>query len=453
MEAQAASSPFPATDEDTVERVLALAHTYLGMDAAWLSELRGDVQVVTHVQAGEGVRAPNTGYRAALADWYCGGVLDSRFPAVIPDVAADPEASRLPVTAAFGIGAYVGVPVRGADGTPRGMLCCVSGGARPHLADADLRILEMLAGILGGLAGHGARDAALETVRARTAGAIGGQGRTPRTAAHRRRAHRHRARRRGAEPVREPEGPDVWFSQAEPVGLRLDLEIAAARSALAALRRPGHAGYLSLNLSPEAVLSDAFPALMASVDPAAIVVEITEHAAVEDYEALSSVLRRYRDAGLRLAVDDAGAGYASLRHILKLRPDFIKIDLSLVRDIHVDPARQALVTSLVSFSRTVDASLVAEGVEQRGELDTLRPPRRAPDAGIPALPAVRGPAHDRVPRSVPRDAPAPAARARLTTSRRPGDLLPLLTMVHGERQLGPAARRFPAVAGQGPPPR
>ncbi len=371
VEAQAASSPFPATDEDTVERVLALAHTYLGMDAAWLSELRGDAQVVTYVQAGEGVRAPNAGYRAALADWYCGGVLDSRFPAVIPDVAADPEASRLPVTAAFGIGAYVGVPVRGADGTPRGMLCCVSGGARPHLADADLRILEMLAGILGGLAGHGARDAALETVRARTAGAIGGQGRTlalqpivdvPTGIAL------------GVEALsrfESPQGPDVWFSQAEPVGLRLDLEIAAARSALAALRRPGHAGYLSLNLSPEAVLSDAFPAIMAAVDPAAIVVEITEHAAVEDYEALSSVLRRYRDAGLRLAVDDAGAGYASLRHILKLRPDFIKIDLSLVRDIHLDPARQALVTSLVSFSRTVDASLVAEGVEQQGELDML----------------------------------------------------------------------------------
>jgi len=100
-------------------------------------------------------------------------------------------------------------------------------------------------------------------------------------------------------------------------------------------------------------------------------VEITEHVAVQDYDALSAVLRRYRDAGLRLAVDDAGAGYASLLHILKLRPDYIKIDLSLVRDIHLDPARQALVSSLVSFARTVDAVLVAEGVEQQAELDML----------------------------------------------------------------------------------
>ena len=99
--------------------------------------------------------------------------------------------------------------------------------------------------------------------------------------------------------------------------------------------------------------------------------EITEHTAVEDYEALSAALRPHRDAGLRLAVDDAGAGYASLLHILKLRPDFIKIDLSLVRDIHLDPARQALVTLLVSFARKVDAVLVAEGVEQQAELDML----------------------------------------------------------------------------------
>jgi EAL domain-containing protein (putative c-di-GMP-specific phosphodiesterase class I) len=101
------------------------------------------------------------------------------------------------------------------------------------------------------------------------------------------------------------------------------------------------------------------------------VIEITEHAAVDDYEALTGALRRPRAAGLRLAVDDAGAGYASLRHILKLSPDFIKVDLSLVRDIHLDQVRQALVTLLVHFARKVDAVLVAEGVEQQAELDTL----------------------------------------------------------------------------------
>ena len=100
-------------------------------------------------------------------------------------------------------------------------------------------------------------------------------------------------------------GPEVWFAQAEPVGLRLPLELAAARSALAALQRPGHVGYLSLNLSAEAILSEGFQVLLAAVDPRALVVEITEHIPVDDYEALAGALERHRAAGLRVAVDDA----------------------------------------------------------------------------------------------------------------------------------------------------
>jgi len=370
VEARGASSRPPAADEDTVERVLGLARTYLRMDVAWLSQLYGDRLVVTHVQADDGTPTPRAGDGEPLAGPPNGGPLESRFPRVVPDTAAEPQACR-PPAAALGIGAYAGVLVRDAAGTARGVLCCASGTARRQLADADLRIVEVLAGIVGELAGPAPREAALDLVRARTAGAIGGHGRTlalqpivdvPTGIAL------------GVEALarfENPQAPDVWFAEAGPVGLRLDLEIAAARTALDALHRPGHAGYLSLNLSPQALLSDDFPALMASVDPASIVVEITEHAAVEDYQALSQVLRRHRDAGLRLAVDDAGAGYASLRHILKLEPDFIKIDLSLVRDIHLDHARRALVSSLVSFARTVDAVLVAEGVEQQAELDTL----------------------------------------------------------------------------------
>jgi EAL domain-containing protein (putative c-di-GMP-specific phosphodiesterase class I) len=371
LETQAARPKPLASPADTVQRVLALARTYLRMDVAWLAEVRGDEQVLTHVEAADPAGSPAVGSASAIVDAYCMRVLGGRMPAVVPDSAADPVASRLAVTQELGIGSYVGVPVRTPDGSLRGMLCCISGAAQPELTVADLRVLEMLAGILGELAGNDARAAALETVRLRTNDAIDGHGRSlalqpivdvPTGIAT------------GVEALtrfESDQAAEEWFAQAEPVGLRIQLELAAARTALAALDRPGHAGYLSLNLSAEAILSEEFPRLMDATDPASLVVEITEHAAVEDYDALSRALRRYRDAGLRLAVDDAGAGYASLRHILKLRPDYIKIDLSLVRDIHLDPARQALVTSLVSFARTVDAVLVAEGVEQQAELDML----------------------------------------------------------------------------------
>jgi EAL domain-containing protein (putative c-di-GMP-specific phosphodiesterase class I) len=359
------------SDDDTVRRVLELARSFLGMEVAWLSQLHGGQQFVTHVDTEDAQRHPQPGSVHDLDDSYCLRVLDGRLPRVVPDSAADPVARELPSTERFGIGAYVGVPVCAADGTAKGMLCCTSRGAQPHLKDVDLRLIELLAGILAELDGADARAAALESVRTRTTVAIAGEGRTlalqpivdvlTGVAA-------------GVEALARfdsPQPPDVWFAQAEPVGLRLPLELAAARTALAALDRPGHAGYLSLNLSAEAILSEEFPALLAETDPRRLVVEITEHAAVEDYEALTRALVRPRAAGLRLAVDDAGAGYASLRHILKLRPDVIKIDLSLVRDIHLDPVRQALTTSLVTFARSLGAVLVAEGVEQQAELDML----------------------------------------------------------------------------------
>jgi len=251
------------------------------------------------------------------------------------------------------------------------MLCCTSSTRQPRLKDVDLRLLEMLAGILAELDVADAKAAALESVRRRTTTAIRGQGRSlvlqPIVDVLTGVAD-------GVEALARFDSPQPtyeWFAQAEPVGLRLPLELAAARSALAALDRPGHVGYLSLNLSAEAIVSEEFAALVAATEPCRLVIEITEHAAVDDYEALTGALRRPRAAGLRLAVDDAGAGYASLRHILKLSPDFIKVDLSLVRDIHLDQVRQALVTLLVHFARKVDAVLVAEGVEQQAELDTL----------------------------------------------------------------------------------
>jgi hypothetical protein len=103
-----------------------------------------------------------------------------------------------------------------------------------------------------------------------------------------------------------------------------------------------------------------------------IVVEVTEHARVNDYLEAQRVLGALRKAGIRVAVDDAGSGYASLRHILELRPDIIKMDLSITRDIDTDPARRALATALVIFAGEVGAVVVAEGAETESELCALQ---------------------------------------------------------------------------------
>lgn len=166
--------------------------------------------------------------------------------------------------------------------------------------------------------------------------------------------------------------PDVWFADATSVGLGVELELAAVRAALSELPSLPAASYLSINLSAEAVLDPATMQLLTSAAPERLVVELTEHAAVEDYPVLVRALDKIRGAGVRLAVDDAGAGFASLRHILRLRPDIIKFDLELTRGIDGDPARRALAYALGMFAAEMSAVVVAEGVETAGELAVLR---------------------------------------------------------------------------------
>jgi EAL domain-containing protein (putative c-di-GMP-specific phosphodiesterase class I) len=103
-----------------------------------------------------------------------------------------------------------------------------------------------------------------------------------------------------------------------------------------------------------------------------LIVEITEHAIVDNYDELQAALRPLRDRGLRLAIDDAGAGYSSLRHILNMQPDFIKLDMTLTHNIDLDPARKALARALVGFAQDTGSRIIAEGVERQSELEALR---------------------------------------------------------------------------------
>ncbi|MEX0835522.1 MAG: EAL domain-containing protein, partial [Nitriliruptor sp.] len=171
--------------------------------------------------------------------------------------------------------------------------------------------------------------------------------------------------------------PNEWFDEAASVGRGNELELAAAEAALAQLGRIPDDVFLSINLSPEVVLDPALPALLDAVPPDRLVLELTEHAPVRDYDELLGRLEVLRARGIRTAVDDAGAGFAGLQHVLRLRPDILKLDIALTSGIDHDPARRALSTALVAFAAEIGAVIVAEGIETAGELRTLR------DLGVP----------------------------------------------------------------------
>jgi EAL domain-containing protein (putative c-di-GMP-specific phosphodiesterase class I) len=171
-----------------------------------------------------------------------------------------------------------------------------------------------------------------------------------------------------AQPQRRP---DEWFAEAAAAGLGIELELLAVSAAVAHLDQLADGIYLSVNVSPRTALD---PRLTQTLRPQAarIVLELTEHARVDQYDHLLAALTELRNAGMRVAVDDAGSGYASLQHVLRLSPDIIKLDIELIRGVNADPARQSLAAALVLFGDKIGATITAEGIETDDELHTLR---------------------------------------------------------------------------------
>jgi DNA-binding NarL/FixJ family response regulator/EAL domain-containing protein (putative c-di-GMP-specific phosphodiesterase class I) len=175
--------------------------------------------------------------------------------------------------------------------------------------------------------------------------------------------------------ARFPEGPrrspSVWFSDAAELGMTIEFELSAVRAALSWCDRLPEKAWLALNVSPETVCSQELPRLLREARGQRIVLEMTEHSPVMDYDALILALDRLRGDAVRVAVDDAGAGFASLRHILMVAPDFIKLDVSLTRGIATDTRRRALARALTMFGSDIGGTVIAEGVETKEDLHAL----------------------------------------------------------------------------------
>jgi diguanylate cyclase (GGDEF)-like protein/PAS domain S-box-containing protein len=356
----------------SVARLLAMVREQLALTLAAVSEFRDGTYVVRQLDGDGEAFGVRTGQELP-PETYCRRMVEGRLPNLVRDARRDERVRDLPITATAGIGAYVGVPITRPGGGHYGTLFCLSPRPEPGLGEGDVRLLRIVAAMLGE-----------ELERERRAGQA-------------RHARREGIRRVLAgeglsvvlQPIVELDGgrvvaaealsrfvdeplPDAWFAEAAALGLGVELELAAIRAALAQLGALPAGVRLSLNVSPESLLVPELAELLAPVTGSRLALELTEHAPVADYAALEAALAGLRARGVQLMIDDAGAGFSSLRHVLGLRPDVIKLDLSLTRDIDSDPVRRALAASLVAFAREIGAAIVAEGIETRGELEALR---------------------------------------------------------------------------------
>ena len=167
------------------------------------------------------------------------------------------------------------------------------------------------------------------------------------------------------------ESPDWWFAAAAAVGLGAKLELALARRALDGLPRLRDASYVAINVSPATVLVPQFRDLVLARSPQRVVIEITEHTRVDDYGLLGEICADLRAHGVRIAVDDAGAGFSSLRHVLQLQPELIKLDGTITAELQRKRVHRTLVTAMQTFAHGTASALVAEGVETHETADVL----------------------------------------------------------------------------------
>lgn len=361
--------------EDVIQHSLEIIRQHFDMDVAYLSEIVDGRSVFRRVTAPGLEHLIKEGDSNPLEDIYCGHIIAGRLPRLIPDTDKEPLARSMPVTSMVPIGAHLSIPIYLSDGALYGNFCCLSRKPNASLNERDLQIMEMFANLA-------VRQLSMESeerrrkdqhashIAAIIAGADFDIVYQPIHSVEPMQVEGYEALCRfRPEPYR---APDRWFAEAAAAGRGVDLELAVLKKAVGALGELPPDVYLSLNASPATILSGRLGPALEGLPLDRLVLEITEHAEVADYGELVAALAPLREAGLRLAIDDAGAGYSSMQHIVEVAPDMIKLDISLTSKIDNDPVRRALAAALIFFARETGARMVAEGVETRQELETLK---------------------------------------------------------------------------------
>ena len=172
-------------------------------------------------------------------------------------------------------------------------------------------------------------------------------------------------------PDAETRSPSAWFAEAAHAGLRQQLEAAAIRTAAKSCAPLPTDTFLGLNCSPTTVARGDLRALVDPIPLDRLVIDIAEDAAVAEFPEVGDAIETLRLQGVRIALDDTGVGFVSLRHMVGVRPDYIKIGLEITRRVDSEVTNQAFASALCAFSARIGASTIAEGIETEAELEAL----------------------------------------------------------------------------------
>jgi EAL domain-containing protein (putative c-di-GMP-specific phosphodiesterase class I) len=357
--------------EQQVADLLLIAKKSLGLSVSFLSRLDGTTQHLEVVESSVPFLFQE-GNKQVQATSLCQAILDKKLPPVIPDLKAFPAAMKLPAARLPRIRSYVSVPVVLSDGTLYGTFCAAGLTSDKDLTMRDKSLMDVLAHAAAVIIEPGVRERARHAEIAHRLAPIlyaGGPAVVLQPIVELASGRRIGAEALSRFPAEWGKPPDVCFAEAHGIGQGDRLELLALQRAADYLDEVS--GYVAMNVSPATLLTPACTELLSEFRLDRVVLELSEHDRVADYAVLREVLGPLRAAGMRLAIDDVGAGFSSLRHIILTTPDVIKLDRTIVDGVSADPVLTTLVRSLVDFAKGCSARVVAEGVETAADADVL----------------------------------------------------------------------------------
>ena len=369
--------PSPECSGRIIQASLRTLRRHLGMQVGFVGRFHSGCRLFDYVDADSRECPVEIGGSDPLDQTYCGRIAQGLVPGIIRDAAQEPGVADLEITRRLGIGAYMSVPLHRASGELLGTICCYSQEPDHSLRDRDLGLMKLFAELVSAhmetLLRHEER---VGEVRARVTEVIDDGGPEivvqPIVELGSGESIGFEALSRFGAAGGTGWDPARWFAEAERAGLGPELETVAVANALALLPRLPEEALMTLNLSGPSLLHTPMLDQLLANSPERLVVEITEQLQVASYVELAKPIRALRDAGVRLAVDDAGSGYAGLVHILELSPEVVKLDRSLSSGVTGDPARAAMIRAMVAFADHQGIQLVAEGIEDAADATTLR---------------------------------------------------------------------------------